>query len=351
MSKIHIYGAYGYTGRLIVDECLKYGVEPVIAGRNEEKLKAYADSKGLGYTVFDVSEKDKIEAWLKEATVLIHCGGPFIHTAQQMIEGCLETGTHYLDITGEYQVFDLAKDFHDQATEKNIMLMPGAGFDVVPSDCLASFLKKNLPAATDLQLAFVSKGGRLSRGTTKTMIENLGEPQIARKDGKYVNQLVGSSYKKISFGDFEQVAMGISWGDVSSAYTSTGIPNIEVFSGSSEEQLAKVRKMAKLSFFLKSRIVKNFLMSRLDKKPDGPREENRERANMYLWGKVSDGSNEFVARLVTPNGYTLTANTSVLIARKILDDDFKSGYQTPSTAYGEGLILEVEGVKGFSTSQ
>lgn len=349
MGQIYIYGAYGYTGRLIVDECLANGLKPVIAGRNPEKLKSFASSKGLEFSVFDVEEKEKVNQWLEDADVLIHCGGPFIHTAREMVEACLETNTHYLDITGEYQVFDLIKKYNDVAEKKNLMLMPGAGFDVVPSDCLAAHLKGNLPSATDLQLAFASKSGSLSRGTSKTMIENLGEPQVTRKAGEYAFNLMGTSTKRISFDDFEQIAMGISWGDVSTAFTSTGIPNIEVFAGTTQEQITKVKKMAKLSFLLKSRIAKSFLMSKLEKKPDGPEEERRENSRMNLWGKVTDGITISEATLTTPNGYTLTAKTSILIAKKILAGEFKPGYQTPTTAYGKKLILEVEGCEGFNT--
>lgn len=351
MGQIYIYGAYGYTGRLIVDECLNKGLKPVIAGRNHKKTEALAKSKQLEFSVFEVGETVKVRNWLTNADILIHCGGPFIHTARAMTEACIATHTHYLDITGEYQVFDLIKTYDKEASLKDLMLMPGAGFDVVPSDCLAAHLKSQLPTATELQLAFASKGGALSRGTTKTMIENLGESQVVRKEGQYHHQLMGSSTKHISFGDFEQLAMGISWGDVSTAFTSTGIPNIEVFSGTSADQVAKVKKMGKLSFLLKSRIVKSFLMSRLDKKPDGPGDEKRKRAQMFMWGKVSDGKNSIEARLTTPNGYTLTAKTSVHIAQKILKKEYKNGYQTPSTAYGENLILEIEGCEGFNTAQ
>lgn len=343
MSKILIYGAYGYTGRLIVDECLARGIQPVIAGRNPEKTKEYAESKGLEYAVFAVDEKTKLEEWLSKGDVVIHCGGPFVFTAKEMVEACLATQTHYLDITGEYQVFDLVKEYDEDAKKKSLMLMPGAGFDVVPSDCLAAHLHKQYSGAKNLELAFVSKGGRLSRGTTKTMIENLGEPQVVRKDGKYVNQTMGSSSKTIDFGGFESLSIGISWGDVSTAYHSTGIPNIEVFTGTTKEQLSKVKKMAKFSFLLKARVVKNFLKGKLDKKPDGPSDDKREAANMYLWGKVWGDQKKVEARLSTPNGYTLTAKTSVLIAEKVLNGDFKPGYQTPSTGYGSNLILEVEG--------
>jgi short subunit dehydrogenase-like uncharacterized protein len=343
MNNILIYGAYGYTGRLIIDECLSKGLKPLIAGRNKKKLEDIANAKGLEFDAFDINEKDKLESWLQKGTVVIHCGGPFIHTAKQMVEACLKTNTHYLDITGEYQVFDLIQAYSDQAKERGLMLLPGAGFDVVPSDCLAAHLKEKMSDATHLELAFVSKGGRLSRGTTKTMIENLGDPQVYRVDGKYAKATMGKRTKEIDYGAFKQLSMAISWGDISTAYFSTGIPNIEVYSGTTQDQLSKVRKLGWFGFLVKMSFVKRLMMKQVDKKKDGPSDEKREAAQMYLWGKVSNGKDTTEARLTTPNGYSLTAKTSVLIADKILNGQFSSGYQTPSTAYGKGVILEVEG--------
>ena len=343
MNKLLIYGAYGYTGRLIVDECLEKGMKPLVAGRDAEKMKAFATKKDLEYEVFEVNQKSKLEKWLSKGDVVIHCGGPFIHTAKQMIEGCLATQTHYTDITGEYQVFDMAQTYSEEAKSKGLMLLPGAGFDVVPSDCLAAHLHEKLPDAVTLELAFMSQGGRLSRGTTKTMIENMGDPQVIRKDGEYAYQIMGVSNKIIDFGESKSISIGITWGDISTAFFSTGIPNIEVFTGTTNEQLAKVKRMGKISFLLKSKMVKNFLKNMLDKKPDGPSEERRQGAQMMLWGKVSNGKKEVEARLSTPNGYTLTAITSVLIVEKIMSGMFKPGFQTPSSAYGKNLILEVDG--------
>lgn len=345
MNNLLIYGAYGYTGRLIVEECLKQGIKPIIAGRSAEKAMTYANKKGLEYDVFEVTEREKLEKWLRRGDVVIHCAGPFIHTAKEMVQGCLATNTHYLDITGEFQVFDLIKEYGEKAKERGVMLMPGAGFDVVPSDCLAKHLQNKLPSATDLKLAFVSKGGKLSKGTAKTMIENMGDPQMRRRDGDYEGVPMGKSTLDVDYGEFKQISMGISWGDISTAYHSTGIPNIEVFSGTTEQQLSKVRKTVRLSFMLKSKVVKSFLIRQLDKRPDGPKEKRRKESNMYLWGAVSDGNQTIEARLQTPNGYTLTAITSVLITQKIFAGNFKAGFQTPSTAYGEGLIEEVEGCK------
>lgn len=342
MNKVLIYGAYGYTGRLITEEFINQGISPFIAGRNREKLEAFADIHGLEFETIKINEKEKLEAWLDKGNLVIHCAGPFIHTAKLMVEACIKTNTHYLDITGEYQVFDLVQNYSEQAHKKEIMLMPGAGFDVVPSDCLANHLKDQLPAATHLELAFTSKGDGLSRGTTKTMIENLGHPQVYRKDGIYAYSKMGNHCMNIDFGDFSQLSMGISWGDISSAYFSTGIPNIEVYSGTTQEQIAKVKKLGLIGFLVRTDFFRSFLLNKLERETDGPSEDRRENAAMFLWGEVTDGNNTKTAHLTTPNGYTLTAKVAVLITQKILKGNFSKGFQTPSTAYGSKLILEVD---------
>ncbi len=343
MDKVLIYGAYGYTGRLIIEESINQGIKPLIAGRNREKLEVIASTYDLEFEVIEISERERLEAWLSKGTVVIHCGGPFIHTAKEMVEACLQTNTHYLDITGEYQVFDLVQSYSDRAIEKGLMLLPGAGFDVVPSDCLANHLKEKLPSATHLEIAFVSRGAGLSRGTTKTMIENLGHPQVYRKDGEYAFAKMGNHCKNIDYGDFTQLSMGISWGDISTSFFSTSIPNIEVYSGTNQEQLGKVKKMGIIGFLLRTDFFRSFLHKKLERDKDGPVKEKRENTKMNLWGKVSNGEADMEAHLVTPNGYTLTAKTSVQIAMKILNGEFTPGYQSPATAYGKDFILEIEG--------
>jgi short subunit dehydrogenase-like uncharacterized protein len=342
MNNILIYGAYGYTGRLIVDQLLAMGIRPIVAGRDAAKTKAHADEKGLEHMVLDINDAKSLVDFLSKGKVVIHCAGPFIHTAKQMISACLETGTHYLDITGEYQVFDLAQSFDQQAKDKGIMLLPGAGFDVVPSDCLAAHLAAQMPNATDLILSFVNKGGSLSRGTTKTMIENLGQPTMYRKNGEYVPSKMGALTRLVDYGDFEQMSMAISWGDISSAHFSTGIPNIKVFAGTHPKQINKVRQMNSLGFLFRLGFVKNFLKKQIDKKPAGPNEEKREKSKTYMWGQVSNGTETKEARLVVPNGYSLTAETAAKIAQHVVEGNFKTGYQTPSTAYGKEFILEMK---------
>lgn len=343
MNTILIYGAYGYTGKLITKEAVDQGLKPLLAGRNEEKMKALASRFDLSYLIFDLHERQKLDEALQKVKLVIHCAGPFSSTAKPMVEACLRTKTHYLDITGEYKVFEELMLKNKEAEEAGIMILPGAGFDVVPSDCLANNLHKKLPDATHLQLAFTSKGGGVSRGTAKTMIEGSSEGQAYRKEKKIVMAPLGTHYKEIDYGVMKQLSVGISWGDITTAFFSTGIPNIEVYTGTTKKQLKQMKWMGHLSILLKINWVKNYLKKQVDKRKDGPSEKTREQSKSYLYGKVWNSEETYEARLITPNGYSLTVKTAILIASKLMNGNYKTGYQTPATAYGPGLILEVEG--------
>ena len=349
MENILIYGAYGYTGRLIIQEALKYKLDITIGGRNKAKIEALSEEYKLKAHCFNLDDQETLLKVLENVSLVIHCAGPFQFTAKTMIEACITTKTHYMDITGEFQVFELAQEYNEKAMEAGIMLLPGAGFDVVPSDCLAANLKASVPDASHLELAFTTKGGaRLSRGTAKTMVEGSSQGQVYRENGKLTEKPMGKSFKTVNFGDFEQVSVGISWGDISSAYFSTQIPNIEVYTGSTPEQIKMFRMMGRLKFLLKSKALKNWIKKRIDAKPAGPSDQSRDKSSTYLWGRA-DGQSAFKElRLKTPNGYTLTALIAVLFSRKILEGKFKTGYQTPSTAFGKDVIFEVEGCEWIS---
>jgi short subunit dehydrogenase-like uncharacterized protein len=262
-----------------------------------------------------------------------------------MAKACLETKTHYLDITGEFGVFESLSKLHQQAVEAGIMILPGAGFDVVPTDCMAVRLKEKLPSATHLQLAFASIKGGLSRGTAKTAVEGLGYGSLIRKDGKLISVPLGKTLI-IDFGFKTLKAMGIPWGDISTAWRSTGIPNIEVYMAASLAFIRNARLSNYVGWLLRMSWLKNMMLKRVDKTVQGPVGDMLEQSRSFIWGKVWDGNgNKVIARLETLGGYTVTAKTATLIAEKILAGNFKAGFATAGGAYGSDLIMEVEGSK------
>lgn len=340
---IVVYGSYGYTGKLIVNECRTRNLQVMLAGRNEEQLKHQSVQSGYPYTLVDSNDVEGLKKLLEPAMVVIHCGGPFRYTAKTMFEACLATKTHYTDITGEYQVFEALALLDGPAKEVGITVMPGTGFDVVPSDCLALHLKNRLPSATHLQLAFTMSKGGLSRGTSKSMTEGLGYGGMIRRDGRLTTIAMGEEVMEIDFGSFKTKTICIPWGDISTAWRSTGIPNIEVYTGATDSMIANARRSKYINWLLRMRWVKDIMLKKIDKKPAGPSDKKRESGRSFLWGKVSDPSGKsYTTTLETISGYSLTAKTAVLIAEKILKGDVKTGYQTPAMAYGPDLIMEIE---------
>lgn len=345
-DKFLLYGAYGYTGKLIIEECLKVNLKPVIAGRKEAPLATLAKQHNLEYRSFGLEDHETIKENFKDIKVVLHAAGPFVHTALPMLEACLSTSTHYLDITGEYQIFELCASLDERAKQKKIMILPGAGFDVVPSDCLAMHLKKELPTATSLTLAFAGMNSGYSRGTAKTMIENLGSGGLIRKDGRLKKVPNAYKVKKINFGKFETISATIPWGDLSTAYYSTGIPNIEVFMGMNDKLVKKLRASNYFSWLFRLGFVKSYMKKQVEKKKEGPDAAKRSKGKSFFRGEVKDeAGNTKSAFLYTPEGYSLTASTSVLLIKKVLRNDLKIGFQTPASAYSDKLILEVPGCR------
>jgi len=347
--QIILYGSYGYTGTLIAEECKTKKLDVILAGRDKAKLTEQSNQTGYPYDTVDIndpsdSNRKAVLALLRKGYLVINCAGPFQYTARQIAEVCLETGTHYTDIAGEYPVFELLSKFDSNAKKSEILLIPGVGFDVVPTDCLALHLKNRLPDATHLQLAFAMSNGGLSRGTSKTMVEGMGYGGMIRQNGKLTPIKLGDKIMEVDFGPFKTKALCIPWGDISTAWRSTGIQNIEVYSAVPEKMIDVAKLSRSFNWLLRKRWIKDYLLRKIDKRSAGPTREKRESGRSYLWGKVWDAQGQVVeARLETLSGYKLTAITAVLIAENILSDEVRPGYFTPAQYFGEDLILDIEG--------
>src|SRR5687767_6441757 len=340
-----IYGSTGYTGHLIVDEAMRRGMRPVLSGRNADALRTLAEPLGLEWRAARIDDPGSLDAALEGATVVLHCAGPFAHTWRAMSDACLRRRAHYLDITGEIAVFEGLARRDAEARAAGIMLLPGVGFDVVPSDCLAAHLARRLPNAVHLSLAFRALGGA-SRGTLTTMIENLGSPGAVRQDGKILPVPPSWRSRRIDFGDGRlRDATTIPWGDVSTAFHSTGIPNIEVYVAMRPALRRAAIASRWLGPVLRSGVVRRALAARVRHGPAGPTEAERERGVSLLWGEVvAPNGQRAEARLRCASGYVMTAQTAVHLAAKALAGKAPAGFQTPSRAYGPDLILEIPGV-------
>jgi short subunit dehydrogenase-like uncharacterized protein len=345
MPNALIYGSYGYTGRLIAERATDSGIHPILAGRDRDAVAQQARRLGFAYRSFSLDNAIEIDEGLRDIHVVLHCAGPFTHTSKPMADACIRRRVHYLDITGEIEVIEALAARDSEARAAGIMMMPGTGFDVVPSDCLALHLKQTVPTATHLMLG-IRGTGPLSHGTATTMVEHRARGGLVRRNGKLVSVPTAWRTRLIDFGDGKlRTAITIPWGDIATAYRTTGIPNIEVYAA-----VPKVARYAAIASryagaLLATSFVKRLLKRRINARPPGPDDAELKRGASFVWGRVHDEQGSAAeARVRGPNGYLLTAHSALLVLRRVLAGEFSVGFQTPARQYGSNFILEVPGV-------
>ncbi|GAA2777292.1 saccharopine dehydrogenase family protein [Saccharopolyspora taberi] len=340
-----IYGANGYTGRLVAERAIDRGERPVLAGRDAEQIAAFAAPRGLEHRTFDLRDPAAVDAGLRGIDIVAHCAGPFSSTSAPMVDACLRAGVHYVDITGEIDVFESVFARHEEACRAGVVLLPGAGFDVVPTDCLAAMVAAALPEATQLDLAFQAGGG-ISRGTLKSALEGAAVGGRARIDGEIRTVPVGWRRREIPFPSGPRRATSLPWGDVSTAFRSTGIPNITTFahlpgldhagqrwSGLGQRLLA----LGPVQYVGKAAITA--LVS-----GPGPRRRAASWSEIFAEATAPDGRTRSAA-LVTPNTYDFTADSVLRVISGLQTGEVTAGAHTPSTAFGADFVRRLHGTK------
>lgn len=336
-KKSMIYGANGYSADLIIAELIKQGIKPILAGRDEMGVRNAAVKYDCDYSIFSLNDHKEIISKLSDIHTVLNCAGPFRFTAKQMIKACLESKTNYLDITGEVDVIDYAWQNNQKAKERGVVLFPSTGFDVIPTDCLSKRLSEKLPNAKSLHLGLVNGGG-ISRGTLLTTFQMMGLPGKVRKDSKIIDSPIGEFDLLLNKHELHFNGISIPWGDVSSAFYSTRIPNISVFLGL-PRSIFRLRKILLPGIKLFSfSIFYKFVETIVKMIVTGPTKTKRENSDSIVLGRVSDGEKEIIEAYRFFEGYKLTALGSAEILYKVLNNQVEYGTTTPSLAFGSNFM-------------
>jgi short subunit dehydrogenase-like uncharacterized protein len=344
-DELLIYGSYGYTGGLVAQTAVDEGMRPVLAGRTAEKVERQATDLGLDHRVFSLQHSEVIERRVGEFSAVLNCAGPFSKTAEPLYSACLNAGTDYLDITGEIDVLEAVAGRADEAEATDVTLLPAVGFDVVPTDCLAAYLATELPSASRLTLA-IDGMGTFSPGTAKSIVEGLTRPGAVRENGRIRTVPAAWRKRRLDFGRGPKPAVTIPWGDVSSAYYTTGIPDIETYATVPEYAATAMAKTRPLAPLFGSNLVRSALKAVVDATVSGPTAEERARSSARIWGEVKSADGEqFAARMRTPDTYALTARTAAEAARRVAAGDVGPGFHTPASAFGPEFALEFDRVE------
>jgi short subunit dehydrogenase-like uncharacterized protein len=347
--RLLIYGANGYTGELAAREAVRRGLSPVLAGRDAARVGALAAELGCDVRAFPL---DDAAALAHGVAVVLHCAGPFSRTSRPMVDACLAARAHYLDITGEIAVFEAIFRRDDEAKRAGVALVPGVGFDVVPSDALAARLARELPGAVSLELAFANAGSRASRGTTITALERIDAGGAERRGGRLVPLGLAEVTTEVDFpGLGRRTVMAIPWGDLATAWRTTGIPDIRTSMATRPAAIRRLRRLRPLLRLLGLAPVKRAAQALVRRRVTGPDAAMRARGRVYLWGRVrSADGRERVRTLSVPEGYAFTAAAAVEAARRALAGDLAPGAWTPTQAFGGALVDAVDGVRWDAAS-
>lgn len=343
MSEWMIYGANGYAGELIARAAVERGLKPVLAGRNKRAIKALAEELKLTARIFDLKNSSDTLEGVKDIGVVVHCAGPFSATSRAMIDACLHNHCHYLDITGEIDVFVAAQLRHNDAVEANIVICPGVGFDVIPTDCIAARLKEALPDADRLALGFDSRSS-FSPGTARTSVEGLKYGGRVRKDDKIKTVPLAYQSRDIDFGNGTKHAVTIPWGDIATAWFSTGIDDIEVFMPMAPSAATRLRRLDRLRPLLGLPPVQALLKHLVAKRILGPDSTQRQNARTYVWGEAQNrAGKKITARIQTANGYDVTVEGALFAVDFLQQNEPAPGYATPSRLLGADCIEKLKG--------
>jgi short subunit dehydrogenase-like uncharacterized protein len=321
MSALIIYGATGYTGRMVARQAKVAGLDFTVAGRDAGRLAALAEELDVPYLAFGLDEVDVVRQRLNGVAIVLNCAGPFAKTAEPLMWACIASGVHYLDITAEINVYRLGGRLHGAAAAAGVLLMPGVGWDVVPTDCLAVQAARRVDKPVSLRIA-LQVAGSMSRGSAISAGEIIGAGLMARVDGALV-PTPDATTARFDFGDGPVDCAPLAFGDLVTAWHSTGVPNIAMFvnvTGGS------------------------FPGGDLSKLPDGPSREERDGQWARAVAEVTGADGSMARSMIeTVNGYTYTPLAAVEAARRVLGGEQQAGFDTPARLFGAGFAESIPG--------
>ncbi|HXN30535.1 MAG TPA: saccharopine dehydrogenase NADP-binding domain-containing protein [Polyangiaceae bacterium] len=338
-----VYGAYGFTGRLVLENLKARGIGFVVAGRDERRVAQVASELGSPHRVFALDDSRRLDRALSGIGVLLNAAGPFLRTTAPLLGACLRRGIHYLDLSGEVRPLEHAASLDADARKRKVMILPGVGFDVVPSDCLAVHLAHRMPGAQALTLS-ISGSNLLSRGSAFTFAEHAGIPVYVRKSGLLEPMLFRTQMRWVDFGFDIRPAIAVSWGDLVTAFRSTGIPDIEVYFEATTPRWMGISGNQYFGWMFRQPWMRSWLKAYASSVPEGPTSDARRRERVVIVGEASRSGRRVRARLTTPEAYTFTGTAAAAIVERVLGGLVAHGFQTPGALLGADFVLSLDGV-------
>ena len=187
-----LYGVAGHTGALIAQHAYERSHRPLLAGRSAPAITALAERLDLPHRALALDDPAALNTALAGVDLVLNAAGPFLHTATPLAEACLSAGVHYLDIGNELQVFRTLYDLHQRAQRASVAIIPGVGFGVVATNCLARYVSDTVGGAEHLEVATQAATAQQGPGIAASVRENLPYGGWTRQAGHLQSCPLGS---------------------------------------------------------------------------------------------------------------------------------------------------------------
>lgn len=340
-----IYGATGYSGGLVARLAAERGWAPIVAGRDAARVEAFARRLDVPARVTAVGDPDAVDRMLVGVGVLLNAAGPFSATAEPLLAACLRAGVHYLDLGAEVPAIERLATYADAARARGVMIMPAVGFDVVASDCLAVHVARRVPGATRLAIG-ITNLRLLSRGSAKTLVQTV-DGGLVRRDGALVPVPLGALEHTLDYGEGPRASVSVSLADLTTAYHSTGIPNVATYTEATPFMRALLAGVRAGRPVLRTAPAQAWLGACAELLPEDPTTARPDAAagtQRVVVEAVDDAGTRAVSRLETPEAYAFTPHAAGAVLERVLAGDVEPGFETPGRVYGPDLVLGLPGV-------
>ena len=332
-----IYGATGYTGRMVAREAIALGERPVLAGRSAEKVRRVAEELGLPWVAFDLGNRAAAVAALRAVELVLLAAGPFDGLAQPMMDACLEARTHYTDLDNELPVFRAAEERDARARERGIAIVPGIGFGTIATGSLVKRVVAEVPDATRLECALHIATTDAGPGTGQSVLEGIRMGGRIRRGGHLVEHPLGAGGREIPFADRSRRASPVPTGDLEAAWMDTHIPDIVVYGTGLPGGAVQRAGIAILRRLLWIGAIRRAVSSVREGRPGDTR--------CQAWACATNArSDKAEARLETGEGFAFTAAAAAR-AVAVIRRAPPPGAHAASTVLGAAFVESVPDVR------
>ncbi|MBB4663155.1 saccharopine dehydrogenase family protein [Conexibacter arvalis] len=349
---IAVYGATGYTGALVARELRRRGLDAIVAGRDPDKLARLAEQLGgdMPTRAVELDDRDGLRHLLGDCAVVIDCAGPFARIGEPILRAAVETGTHYVDTTGEQSYIQFAHArYGDAARAAEVAVVPAMGFDYVPGDLIAHLAAQGLEPLGELTIAYATRGVRPTRGTTRTALGQAADGGEVWRDGGWHRAPLRVPRATFPFPPpfGRQPVMPFPSGEVAmvprhvETRTLTTLMTVETLAGS--RRAAPLVPLLAPAVTLALRTPLGRLVDAVvDRLPEGPPEERRRAARFAVVAVARGEDGRVRGGTVTGSDvYGLTAATVVEGAVRLRAGDHAAvGVLSPASAFDAAGFLD-----------